>query len=381
MQASNYRKSFFIIHYACLCFIIIAGCKNEKISAHQAPVGKGTASSPAANDATATGTGSATPLPSPGTDATSTAAGSTPPASTQSNAPVVVSTTCSPPPAPVAANLNTDLDVLYSTNGGIALKLDVVYPKIAGLHPLVVLVHGGGFTSGDKADQRQALNLLASQGFVAASVNYRLSVDDKSRFPAPLQDVRCAVRWLRANAAKYSIDPSRVAAEGDSAGGTLVALLATTVDIKEFDSPDCSVGAAAQVATVKGVIDNAGRGDLHVDAANNPAVAVASIVSLLGVDPNKTPGTATENLIKLASPLTHIDKNSAPFLLIHGDKDPRVLASQNVRMESTLKAAGVFDFRVDDPAWGHAPPILSLDPTYQRGLCASLSFLRKYLAP
>ena len=118
-------------------------------------------------------------------------------------------------------------DIEYARVGNKSLKLDLYLPEGQGPFPLIIWVHGGGWTSGDKSLSANSSQIRqTTRGYAVASVNYRLS--QEAKFPAQIEDCKAAVRWLRANATQYNVDPSRVAAWGSSAGGHLVALMGTS---------------------------------------------------------------------------------------------------------------------------------------------------------
>jgi len=116
-------------------------------------------------------------------------------------------------------------DVVYRTVDGVSLALDIYLPRTSGPHPAVLLVHGGGWHGGDKRSFAAYGRILAREGFAAFSVNYRLA--PQFHYPAALEDLRCAVKWVREHAGDWGVDPGRIAAVGSSAGGHLVALLGT----------------------------------------------------------------------------------------------------------------------------------------------------------
>src|SRR5260370_5346991 len=138
-----------------------------------------------------------------------------------------------------AANLNVpdsvvlEKDVDYATMHGVKLAMDVARPRAAGLHPGVVLVHGGGFRRGNRQSYLAQAVRLAEHGYVAATVSYRFT--PKFQFPAPVHDVKTAVRFLRANATRFSLDPSHIGAWGGSAGGHLVLFLGLTGGVEEVE--------------------------------------------------------------------------------------------------------------------------------------------------
>jgi acetyl esterase/lipase len=234
---------------------------------------------------------------------------------------------------PQQDGVRTETDVAYGEAGGQKLLLDVYQPEgPQKTRPVVILVHGGGWVGGDKKDFRPFAVPIAKAGYVVFSVNYRLVTPGANKWPAQLDDVQRAVRWIRANAAKYGIDPHRVGALGASAGGHLVALLGTR------DTRDNSDTALAkQSSRVTCVVDLFGPTDFT--RAQSPAVsgvAVGLVANLIG----KTPEQAPE-LYRDASPIAFIDRKTVPFLIFHGTVDPLVPLDQSQRMYDALKTAGI----------------------------------------
>ncbi len=170
-----------------------------------------------------------------------------------------------PPRMPPGVKVLRDLE--YVAGGHERNKLDLYLPEEdpEAARPLVVWIHGGGWQNGSK--DRCPLVRLVPQGFVVASINYRLS--QHAVFPAQIEDCRAAIRWLRANAAKYHIDPARVGVSGASAGGHLVALLGTSAEMKEWDGVG---GNADQSSRVQAVVDLFGPADFtnFRSRRNNP---------------------------------------------------------------------------------------------------------------
>jgi len=224
-------------------------------------------------------------------------------------------------------------DVTYRTVDGYRPQIvDVYVPKAPGPHPLVLYVHGGGWRaghtrhSGAMADFPAALAELASEGFTVASLEYRLSAEAK--FPAQLQDANAALRFLRANAAKFKVDPGRVAVWGGSAGGHLAALTALTCRDTKLD-PAAADDACVQAAvTWYGVYDFAGMG-----TGSNGDNAVAQLLGCESACPPER--------IAAASPISYIDAKDPPFLLIHGEADTTVPVAQSHLGEAALWKAGV----------------------------------------
>src|SRR5262245_47977315 len=126
-----------------------------------------------------------------------------------------------------AAEFKIDRDIVYGRPNGKPLRLDVYRSAQPAdkLRPAIILVHGGGWIYGDKREMRPPAEQLAKQGFVAFSAGYRLASGPKNTWPAQLDDVQRAVRWVRANAVQYGVDPDRLGAVGESAGGHLVTFL------------------------------------------------------------------------------------------------------------------------------------------------------------
>jgi acetyl esterase/lipase len=223
----------------------------------------------------------------------------------------------------------------YVPGGHERQKLDLYLPpqgEGAAALPLIVWVHGGAWLGGNK-DSCPAARFL-KDGFAAASVNYRLS--QHAIFPAQIEDCKAAVRFLRANAGKYNIDPNRIGVWGSSAGGHLVAMLGTTGDANDFDKgPNLQVSSKVQaVCDFFGPTDftkmNDFQSDMDHDAPDAPEA------KLIG-------GPVQENkeACKRANPITYISKDDPPFLICHGDKDNLVPHNQSVLLNEALKKAGV----------------------------------------
>ncbi len=231
-------------------------------------------------------------------------------------------------------------DVVFGKGGDAELKLDLAQPKGEGPFPLVVCIHGGAWQFGNRSDHHRTIRLLAKHGYVAASVQYRLT--PKHPFPAQIEDVKCAVRFLRANARKYKIDPSRVGALGDSAGGHL-ALLLGVMDPK--DGLEGKGGNAEQSSKVQAVVNYYGPTDLATWAPSKFGDQMLKrgtgkdgdtlLRDLVGTADRKDPR------MKTASPVSYIDARDAPVLTFQGTADPLVLPQQARLLHAALKKAGV----------------------------------------
>lgn len=229
----------------------------------------------------------------------------------------------------------------YVTNGHPRQTLDLYLPTPPAVRtwqkppangyqtklPLVIWIFGGGFLVGSK-DDTVPLELL-SQGYAVASIGYRLSGDAK--FPAQVEDCKAAIRWLRANAARFALDPERFAVFGESAGGYLAAMLGTTGDVKEFD-----VGQNLEHSSrVQAVVDFYGPTDFLQNAS---AIASAKTPEafLLG-------GAILENKDKAvrANPIAYVTSDDPPFFIVHGDADKLVPYNQSQLLDAALTKANV----------------------------------------
>ncbi len=218
----------------------------------------------------------------------------------------------------------------YSNPDNQHLQLDMARPSGSGPYPGVICIHGGGFRAGTRQGYDGLIKKLAQNGYVAATVTYRLA--PKYRFPAAVYDVKAAVRWLRANSAKYHLDPDRIGATGGSAGGHLAQFLGVTADQKQFEGHG---GNANQSSRVACVVNFYGPSDFT--RSYGKSVDAAEVLPLfLGGNLEQ----AREQHIK-ASPLYWVTPNAAPTLCVHGTKDNYVAFEQAQWIVDRLKAAGV----------------------------------------
>jgi acetyl esterase/lipase len=212
------------------------------------------------------------------------------------------------------------------------LELDLYVPAgLEGPVPVVVYVHGGGWQRGSRRDPPPLLDAdfydqIAAQDLAVAAVDYRLS--GEARFPAPLQDVRAAVGWVRDHAAAYGLDPGRVFLWGDSAGGHLALLAALT---------GSAVGAAVgAVVAWFPVTDLVGMAFDLAEAGRIPDPGPDSREArLLGA-----PAASVPDLARQASPVAHVRADAPPVLLMHGTADDLVPAAQSIRLAEALDRAG-----------------------------------------
>ena len=219
-----------------------------------------------------------------------------------------------------------EADVEYGRAGDVSLKLDAYVPDGSGPFPAVILVHGGGWTTGDKdGGPRKGFMFpmhapLEKAGFAWFSINYRLA--PAHRYPACIEDVETAIRWVKTHAAKYRVDPRRIALSGESAGGHLVALAAVRADAST---------RLAAIVPIYGVFDMVAMTTPDEPLRRN----FMALFNRTALD------EATRALLREASPLTHVKAGLPPFLLVHGTADTTVPLAQSERMLARLREMSV----------------------------------------
>jgi len=226
-------------------------------------------------------------------------------------------------------------DVAYVEGGHERHKLDLyLSAEGTGPFPLVIWVHGGGWQNGSKDGCPPLRGGYLERGYAVASINYRLS--GHAPFPAQIEDCKAAIRWLRAHAADYRLDSGRFGVWGSSAGGHLVALLGTSGEVTEF-----AVGDHLEVSShVQAVCDFYGPTDL------------VAFVQTPGYERHADPGSPESKLIggavldkadeaARANPITYVDQQDPPFLIVHGDQDRTVPINQSELLFAALQSAGV----------------------------------------
>jgi len=223
----------------------------------------------------------------------------------------------------------------YARVAGKSLRLDVYRPKDAGGPlPLVVWIHGGAWMTGSKDDPRLALSLVP-HGDVVASLNYRLSFE--TVFPAQVHDCKAAIRFLRANATKYSVDAYHLGVWGSSAGGHLAALVGTSGGVEALEG---NVGGNLDSSSrLQCVVDYFGPTDLLAYRGQKTWVKLDAPNSFLvrfvgGPVDEKNP------LVPLANPIAYVSKDTPPFFIAHGDKDDTVPLNQSELLVEALRKAG-----------------------------------------
>ena len=210
------------------------------------------------------------------------------------------------------------------------LKLDLAMPASgAGPFPAIVCIHGGGFRAGTREGYDGLCRTLAAHGYVAVTVTYRLA--PKHPFPAAVLDCKAAVRWLRAHAAEYHIDPERIGVTGGSAGGHLAQFLGVTIGVHEFEG----AGNLDQSSAVACVVNCYGPSDFT--KVYGKSVDAAEVLPLF------FGGDLTSKLHEhiVGSPISWVTPLAAPTLCIHGTDDKYVPHEQSVWLVERLKACGV----------------------------------------
>lgn len=247
-------------------------------------------------------------------------------------------------------------DVVYREAGGETLRLDVSAPDGAGPFPVVILVHGGGWSSGDKAGAEKPnsgaditpwFSPLTEAGFLYVSINYRHA--PAHRWPACLDDTRAAIGWVRDHAAEFRGDPERIALMGHSAGGQLALLAAMP-------------GAEGEPSPVSAVVGCAAVSDFVADVARRGGLS-PSLQGLLALPVEPTPEVLEK--LRALSPVTRIARGYPPLLLLHGEADKTVPLAQSSALQERARTLGVkcelyvlpgaghrlTEWTTHDPAW------------------------------
>ncbi len=272
-------------------------------------------------------------------------------------------------------------DVTYGTGDGLPLTLNLAMPaKAEETLPAVLIFHGGGWTSGRKERHDNMVRYLAHEGYFAATVGYRLANPLKKLnfWPAQIEDAKCAVRWLRANAVKYGVDPDRIGCVGFSAGGHLAMLLGT---MHGEDGCEGEGGCPEFSSRVKAVVSFFGPTDMGTITEDMDALRKQTmdekvreargraIGMVLGPEFRKDPSRA--------SPLTYVTSDDAPMLLIQGTRDrlvPYGDAKQMVDALTKAKVPGEVVFKIGlGHGWG--------DPHLTDSVDHTLRFLDRQLRP
>lgn len=245
-----------------------------------------------------------------------------------------------------------ETEIVFGSVDGIDLKLDLARPgKGKGPYPALVFIHGGGWSRGSRQMYSVKIKLAAERGYVAVTVDYRLILASESGspkakypFPAQIHDVKCAVRWLRANAEKYNVDPARIGAYGYSAGGHLALLLGLT------DSSDGLEGNCGNLnfpSKVQVVVSRSGPTDL-LGFFETRYADIYAVMRLVGGSPEEMPEE-----YRVASPITYVSEDDPPVLTIHGDRDKMVPPQNAELLDARMKEVGVSHTLIMKEGAGH----------------------------
>jgi len=228
----------------------------------------------------------------------------------------------------VPSDIVKHTDLVYKKVGGRSLKLDLCYAKnLSNKAPLLVFVYGEAWKRGNKGKYLGYLIDFAKKGYVTASIEYRFAKEAK--FPAAIKDVKCAVIWLKSNAAKYHADPNRVALIGGSSGGYLAMMAGYTHGLDKFKSGCAVKGIDSKVQVV---VDLYGPPDL----TDKEVIETTSAEGFIG----KPYGLAPD-VYKKASPINYLTKDDPPTIIFHGTIDDVVPIKQSVKLKAKLLAAGI----------------------------------------
>ena len=246
----------------------------------------------------------------------------------------------------VPANIEEIKDIEYKNINGKSLQLDIYRPeKLDKPAPLLVFIHGGSWKSGKRSDYLVYLISYARKGYVTATVSYRLLKDGP--YPACIEDITDALKWLHGNAENYGYDPSRIALIGGSAGAHLATLAAYGWNNPAHinDTSDLIPGDQK----VKAVVDIYGPVDLTTEYARNHPLITAFLARRWDEAPE---------IFREASPVNYLDKNDPPTLIFHGTSDKLVPASQSDMLKSKLDSLGVPCVLYRLPGWPHTMDIV-----------------------
>lgn len=269
-----------------------------------------------------------------------------------------------PKPPAVPDDVQAEFDVEYSRVGE-RVAMDIFRPKnAAGAQPAVLCIHGGGFRAGSRAGYHALAIKLAQRGYVAATASYRLA--PRHQFPAAVEDVKAAVRFLRANAKEYGIDADHIGATGGSAGGHLVLMLGLTGDSKAFDGYGPNLDQSAKVQAVVNYY-----GPTDFTKSYGKSVDAHLVLPLwLGGDLDHE-----RKYHQMSSPLNYANPLAAPLLSVHGTEDKYVEHAQSVWLTERLQTMGAEAELLTLPGAGHG----FKGPDAEKAEAALFAFFDKHL--
>ena len=252
----------------------------------------------------------------------------------------------------IAQNVVTHADLTYSQAGDVELKLNLTRPAGDGPFPVVVFIHGGGWYLGNRLGYKSETQEANSRGYAAVTISYRLMTFDESQketttadtiFPAQIHDAKAAIRWLRANADLYHLDPDRIGVTGRSAGGHLSLLLGLTDAASELEGEG---GHPEHSSRVQAVVNVFGPTDLRA------CYETSSVSWIFRLFMGGTPSESAETY-RIASPLTWVSADDPPILTLHGSEDKAVPFAQAKKLDEQMKSAGASHTLIEFSGQGH----------------------------
>jgi acetyl esterase/lipase len=260
-------------------------------------------------------------------------------------------------------------DVVYASAGGKSMALDLYLPASVARPPLIVYVHGGAWSSGNKT---QYPAYLVERGFALASLDFRST--NEAPFPANVHDIKAGIRFLRAKAALYGYRADRIAIVGTSSGGHLAALVGLTAGVAELEGSEGDY--PRESSAVQAIVSYFGASNLATILAQSTPdglkLRAPALERLLGASPDKVPA-----LTALASPVTHVDRNDPPAFLLHGDQDLQMPVNQLLELQAAYRKAGLSAETLIVNGAGHGSPQFSTGEPLE----AVVGFLRRTLGP
>lgn len=274
------------------------------------------------------------------------------------------------------ADVTVEENIAYGKGGDLELKLDIAQPEGDGPFPAIVFIHGGGWYQGNRQGYRSQVMEAAKRGYVAATISYRLMKFDEAKketttatptFPAQIHDAKASIRWLRANAKKYHVDPERIGVTGGSAGGHLSLLVGLTDARSNLEGDG---GNPDQSSRVQAVVNVFGPTDMATCHTNSVVPWIFRL--LMGGTPDETAET-----YKAASPITYVSEDDPPVLTLHGDRDTLVPIAQATMLDEKMKAAGASHTLMIFEGQGHGFG----GQDAQKSMTATWDFFDQHLKP
>lgn len=267
---------------------------------------------------------------------------------------------------PIPPGMKVEKDIVYGSGGGEPLALDLYSPEnLKAPVPGIIFIHGGGWRSGKRQDYKVYTTRFAQHGYVVATVSYRLR--EAGRFPNCVEDVKCAVRWMRANATQLNVDPDRIAVIGGSAGGHLSMMAGYSSDVAEFEGQGGNPGVSS---AVQAVIDIYGPVDFTIEETRDHPLLTGFMQGTYEEVPEK--------FVK-GSPITYLDPSDPPTLIIHGTIDTLVPVEQSDLLAEKFQELGIMYWYDRIDGWPHAMDVAS--PVNHRVEQVSLAFLKEVFGP